>query len=98
MLLQFQCDRCRWDKTNSTMQILLTVIEGPHTGKTFAFDRHDNFFVGRAKFAHFRLPEKDPYFSRMHFMIEANPPVCRLLDLGSTNGTCINSRAVQTAD
>jgi len=80
------------------MQIVLTVIEGPHTGQIFAFDRHDHFFVGRAKFAHFRLPEKDPYFSRMHFMIEANPPACRLLDLGSTNGTSVNGQAVQSAD
>ena len=80
------------------MQIVLTVVAGPHVGKIFVFDRHDHFFVGRAKFAHFRLPEKDPYFSRMHFMIEVNPPVCRLLDLGSTNGTLINGQTRQSAD
>ncbi len=80
------------------MQIVLTVIEGPHIGKAFAIQEHDHFFVGRATFAHFRLPEKDPYFSRMHFMIEANPPACRLMDLGSTNGTIVNGKMVQTID
>lgn len=80
------------------MQIVLTVIGGPHIGKAFTFDQHDHFFVGRARQAQFRLPEADPYFSRMHFMIEANPPECRLLDLGSTNGTLVNGQKVQLAD
>ena len=80
------------------MKIVLTVVEGPYAGQTFSFDKHDHFFVGRAKFAHFRLPEKDPHFSRMHFMIEANPPACRLLDLGSTNGTCVNNETVHSMD
>lgn len=80
------------------MQIILTVVKGPHQGQTYTFDRHDHFFVGRAKFAHFRLPEKDPHFSRMHFMIEVNPPACRLLDLGSTNGTQVNGQRTLSAD
>lgn len=80
------------------MQIVLTVIAGPHVGQAFSFDRHDHFLVGRAKVAHFRLPEKDPYFSRLHFMIEANPPVCRLLDMGSRNGTLVNGERVSSRD
>ncbi len=80
------------------MQIVLNVIKGPHQGKLFSFDQHEHFFVGRAKFAHFCLPEGDPYFSRVHFMIEVNPPACRLLDLGSTNGTWVNGEQAQTVD
>jgi serine/threonine-protein kinase len=80
------------------MQIILTVIQGPHIGQVFVFDRHEHFLVGRAKHSHFQLPEKDPYFSRLHFMIEVNPPACRLLDLGSTNGTSVNGQAVTTVD
>jgi hypothetical protein len=52
------------------MQIKLTVVEGPHQGREFTFREHDNFIVGRAKCAHFRLPMKDKHFSRVHFMIE----------------------------
>jgi hypothetical protein len=80
------------------MQIRLTVIEGPHQGKTFTFEGHETFIVGRSKYAHFRLPVKDKYFSRNHFMAEINPPCCRLMDLGSTNGTFVNGKKVGAID
>ena len=80
------------------MQIKLEVTQGPHQGRSFTFDGHDNFIVGRARCAHFRLPKEDPYFSRVHFMIEVNPPHCRLVDMGSTNGTRVNDRRVQATD
>ncbi len=80
------------------MQVTLTVTEGPHRGESFTFGRHDTFLVGRAPEAHFALPEKDPYFSRLHFLVEVNPPLCRLVDLKSRNGTAVNGRRVGTAD
>lgn len=80
------------------MRILLTVIAGPHKGLEFAFDRHDTFLVGRSKHAHFQLPAKDKYFSRIHFMMEVNPPQCRLIDMGSHNGTYVNGERTLTAD
>jgi len=79
------------------VQIVLEVVEGPHCGKRFTFDGHDNFIVGRASCAHFRLPKKDPYFSRIHFMMEINPPHCLLVDMKSTNGTRVNGRRVEAA-
>ena len=54
--------------------ITFCVTAGPHAGQVFSFDQHDTFLVGRSKHAHFCLPEKDPYFSRHHFVIEVNPP------------------------
>lgn len=80
------------------MRISLTVTAGPHKGKVFTFVGHDTFLVGRSKRAHFRLPMKDKYFSRIHFMVEVNPPQCRLMDMGSTNGTSVNGQKVGTAD
>ncbi len=80
------------------MRVLLNVIAGPHKGLEFAFDRHDTFLVGRSKHAHFQLPAKDKYFSRIHFMLEVNPPECRLIDMGSHNGTFVNGAQVFTAD
>jgi eukaryotic-like serine/threonine-protein kinase len=79
------------------MPITLTVIRGPHRGKVFTLDRHDTFVVGRARDAHLYLPD-DPYFSRNHFLIEANPPLCSLADLNSRNGTLLNSARVNTAE
>ncbi len=80
------------------MRILLTVTDGPHKGQEFAFDRHDTFLVGRSRHAHFQLRAKDKYFSRVHFMMEVNPPECRLIDMGSHNGTFVNGAQVLTAD
>src|SRR5436190_18406113 len=76
------------------MPIKLTVIAGPHTGRSFTFDRHDTFLIGRAPEAHFSLPHDD-YFSRMHCLIEVNPPRCLLTDLNSRNGTFVNGERVQ---
>lgn len=80
------------------MRVVFAVIGGPHTGKSFAFEGHEMFLVGRSKQAHFRLAEKDEYFSRNHFLVEVNPPQCRLVDLGSTNGTYVNGQRVVQMD
>jgi serine/threonine-protein kinase len=80
------------------MRITLTVIEGPHQGQVFTFDGHDTFLVGRSKRAHFRLPSKDRYFSRIHFLVEVNPPHCRLMDMGSSNHTYVNEKQVERCD
>jgi eukaryotic-like serine/threonine-protein kinase len=79
-------------------RLTLTVTAGPHTGRTFCFGGHDTFLVGRSKRCHFRLSTKDKYFSRVHFMVEVNPPQCRVYDMGSTNGTHVNGTEVTLAD
>ncbi len=80
------------------MIVTLTVIDGPHRGQVFEFREHDTFIVGRSKDAHFRLPIKDKTFSRFHFMVEVNPPCCRLMDMASRNGTVVNGRKVSVID
>ena len=78
--------------------ITLRVTEGPHLGKVFTFAQHDTFLVGRSRKAHFCLPKRDPYFSRMHFLIEVNPPLCRLVDLKSKSGTLVNGEKVTNTE
>jgi eukaryotic-like serine/threonine-protein kinase len=80
------------------MRITLRVTEGPNKGRTFTFTNRDRFLVGRSKLAHFRLPNTDRYFSRIHFLVEVNPPYCRLMDMGSRNGTYVNGKEVSAAD
>jgi serine/threonine-protein kinase len=81
-----------------TMRVTLTVTAGPHKGRVFTFAGHETFIVGRSRPAHFRLPAKDRYFSRVHFLVEVNPPQCRLMDLGSRNGTYVNGKRVGATD
>src|SRR3954463_10829087 len=80
------------------MRINLSVKAGPHEGRVFEFEERDNFIVGRSPRAHFRLPVKDKCISRIHFLIEMNPPLCRLIDMGSTNGTRVNGAKVSVSD
>jgi serine/threonine-protein kinase len=75
-------------------EITLTVIAGPHAGATFTFAGRDNFLVGREPPCHFLLPGKDEALSRVHFLIELNPPLCQLTDLNSSNGTFVNGERV----
>lgn len=80
------------------MFVVLRVISGPKEGEVFRLDRNEAFVVGRSRQAHLRFARDDPYFSRMHFLIVANPPVCRLVDLGSRNGTTVNGKKVKEAE
>ena len=80
------------------MKVTLTVTSGPHEGQEFVFEEHDTFLVGRATHAHFSLPRKDLFFSRTHFMIEVNPPRCRITDMNSRNGTLVNGEPIASED
>ncbi|GIW87433.1 MAG: hypothetical protein KatS3mg108_1757 [Isosphaeraceae bacterium] len=75
------------------MNIVLEVISGPQQGREYVFDRHATFSVGRSPETTFPVPD-DPFFSRHHFLIEFNPPLCLLKDTGSTNGTKVNGQRV----
>ncbi len=77
------------------MRVSLQVTKGPLAGRNFDFEGHDVFLVGRSPNAHCRLPENDPYFSRIHFLIEVNPPKLKLMDMGSLNGTHVNGVRVR---
>jgi serine/threonine-protein kinase len=86
------------DRPTAPARLTLEVTAGPHKGRTFKFEEHDNFIVGRSPKAHFQLSKADSHFSRFHFLIEFNPPHCRLMDMGSTNGTLLNGKKVERAD
>ena len=75
------------------MRVILEVLQGSRKGRSFIFDRHDTFIVGRSRFVNCPMPE-DMALARDHFMVEINPPLCELRDLGSTNGTFVNNQRV----
>ena len=60
-------------------------------GKAFLFDEHDTLVFGRARECHCCLPD-DQLVSRHHFLLEVSPPLARLRDLGSLNGTYVNGK------
>ena len=70
--------------------VSLVVTSGPIRGQRFDFPGHDTFLFGRAPDCHARLAASDMSASRHHFLLEVNPPLARLRDLGSLNGTHVN--------
>jgi serine/threonine-protein kinase len=77
--------------------LFLDVVEGPSAGKTFRLTGHSTFTLGRLPGLNVSLPD-DPYLSRLHCLIEFNPPAARLVDLSSKSGTKVNGERVAQAD
>jgi serine/threonine-protein kinase len=81
-------------KNSMPARITLDVTHGAMLGKSFQFAEHDTFVFGRASDCHIQMPEADNTVSRHHFLLEANPPDARVRDLGSLNGTYVNSTKI----
>lgn len=77
-------------------RIVLHVTEGPQSGERFQFTDHQTCIIGRSRDAHIRLSD-NRQFSRFHCRLEVNPPSVLIVDLGSTNGTKVNGKRVETA-
>ncbi len=76
------------------MGVVLRVTSGPHSGEEFLIDQSDTIMVGRS--SRVQIPMiKDLTLSREHFQVESQPPLCHLVDLGSTNGTKVNGLRVE---
>ena len=71
------------------MYIEIHVTAGPAKGRSFIFKKPGNLLFGRAPDAHISVPD-DQYVSRQHFVLEINPPGCKLRDLNSINGVFVN--------
>ena len=80
------------------MQVTLTVVAGPDAGREFKFKGRDTLLAGRAPDCHFQPGYADPYVAPRHFLIEAHPPRCRLIDLSTKSGTKVNGQKVEERD
>lgn len=76
--------------------IVLQITAGPQSGDKFRFTDHQTCIVGRSREAHIRLSNSRK-FSRYHCRLEINPPNVVVIDLGSTNGTKVNGKRVESA-
>jgi serine/threonine-protein kinase len=77
--------------------LVLDIVEGPAAGRSFRLTGHTTFTIGRLPGLNVSLPD-DPYLSRMHCLIEFNPPAARVVDLESKSGTRVNGTRVTKAD
>jgi serine/threonine-protein kinase len=77
-------------------RIALNVITGTLKGKEFAFTERTRCQIGRSPDCLIQLPDDWEYrdISRHHCELEIDPPLIRVRDLGSLNGTFVNGEKI----
>jgi eukaryotic-like serine/threonine-protein kinase len=77
-------------------RVTLTATEGPFEGSDFEFSGRTLCTIGRSRDCNLCLTTEVPdlTISRRHCLLEIDPPVVHLHDLGSRNGTFVNGEAV----
>jgi hypothetical protein len=77
--------------------VRLKVLTGPHKDRKYCFCGPTKCHVGRAFDCFVRLSgtERDLHISRHHCQLDIDPPLVRIEDLGSQNGTYINGKKVE---
>jgi pSer/pThr/pTyr-binding forkhead associated (FHA) protein len=81
-----------------TMQptVVITVQEGDRISQEVRIRRKASCTVGRSSDCEVRLPCDNAHFriSRRHCVLDVDPPVAWVRDLGSLNGTYVNGRCI----
>lgn len=73
-------------------KIVLTVLKGSLSGKTFSYDGKESLILGRQDECAIVLPETT--VSRYHCLIDIAPPSVVVRDFGSLNGTYLNGEKI----
>jgi hypothetical protein len=78
--------------------VRLTVLTGAHKDRRFCFCGPTRCQLGRALDCFIQLSgaERDQLISRHHCQLDVNPPAVQVRDLGSTNGTFLNGKEVDS--
>jgi len=100
--LQGQCNECHCsfsiNAPSDNLQlppdqtVALAVIEGPARGQVFRLTK-PRIILGRSGAD---VVLYDPEVSRKHCAIEVHGPTATLIDLGTTNGTFVAGKSIQT--
>jgi pSer/pThr/pTyr-binding forkhead associated (FHA) protein len=75
---------------------MLTVKEGTQRGRKFVLKDSDRWVIGRTEDCSVQLSGGIEYqlISRRHCELDLEPPLVRVRDLGSLNGTYVNGKLV----
>ncbi len=86
--------RPRFQPTDSSIDFVLTVVEGPDRGTTFtlAGSHPSRVLVGSGPACDLRLTDRE--VSRRHLALEPSGRRLRVTDVGSTNGTFVDGVAI----
>ncbi|MCF8038560.1 MAG: protein kinase [Desulfohalobiaceae bacterium] len=80
--------------------VTITCLEGPLKGQSFEYRERASVLIGRAEDCAIRIPNTDATkkISRHHSLVELSPPLTRIRDFGSLNGTYVNCECIGARD
>jgi eukaryotic-like serine/threonine-protein kinase len=75
------------------MTVTLTIIDGTRQGKSYHFDSRTICWVGRHDNCTIQFPEQDDYgeISRLHCLLDIDPPKISVRDFNSKHGTYVDA-------
>jgi pSer/pThr/pTyr-binding forkhead associated (FHA) protein len=82
------------DTPEKPLQLRLDPIAGARDLKPIGLHKRGVIVAGRSSSTQVRFPKYETSYSRLHFVVEFNPPKVRLLDLNSRTGTFVNDQKV----
>jgi eukaryotic-like serine/threonine-protein kinase len=82
--------------TQMKAEVKLVAIDGALKGKYVSFDDRTTCLIGRSADCQLTLPNDEAHqkISRFHCLLDINPPLVRVRDFGSLNGTYVNDRKI----
>jgi len=80
--------------------VTIRCIQGPLQGEDFRFTKRASLLVGRANDCAIQIPKNEETMevSRHHCLLELSPPLARIRDFGSLNGTYLNGERIGSRD
>ena len=72
-------------------KVIFKTVSGPDAGAKFAAEEPIVCIIGRADDCTIAISKSDNRVSRHHCLIDINPPLLTIEDLGSSNGTLLNN-------
>jgi eukaryotic-like serine/threonine-protein kinase len=72
-------------------KVTFTILNGLRAGDNFVYEKPDKFLVGRGSECKILFPSDEETVSTEHCQISIQLPIVQIEDLGSTNGTYVNS-------
>ena len=75
------------------MRVILQAVSGPVSGRKIEVPAGSVLNIGRTTKADCPIPE-DAYLSSLHFSVAFDGQMCRVRDLGSSNGTFLNGNKI----
>ena len=81
-----------------SVKVKLKFTKGGLKNREFCYDRKECVLIGRLNDSNIVIPATDNTVSRYHCMLDITPPIVKVRDFGSMNGTFLNGEKIGQRD